>query len=49
NPAAGAAQRTVTAASDWGSSAERKRVRPALVGSYETLFHAVGRDRFLLS
>jgi erythromycin esterase-like protein len=39
---------TVTAASDWGKSAERKRVRPALVGSYEALFHAAGRDRFLL-
>ncbi|WP_246207320.1 erythromycin esterase family protein [Bradyrhizobium rifense] len=39
---------TVTAASDWGSSAERKRVRPALAGSYEALFHATGRDRFLL-
>lgn len=39
---------TVTAASDWGGSAERKRVRPALAGSYEALFHASGRDRFLL-
>ena len=39
---------TVTAASDWGKSAERKRVRPALAGSYEALFHAVRRDRFLL-
>jgi erythromycin esterase-like protein len=39
---------TVTAASDWGKSAERKRVRPALAGSYEALFHATGRDRFLL-
>jgi erythromycin esterase-like protein len=39
---------TVTAASDWGKSAGRKRVRPALAGSYEALFHAVGRDRFLL-
>ena len=39
---------TVTAASDWGKSAERKRVRPALAGSYEALFHAAGRDRFLL-
>jgi erythromycin esterase-like protein/predicted phosphoribosyltransferase len=39
---------TVTAASDWGGSAERKRVRPALGGSYEALFHASGRDRFLL-
>src|ERR1700704_6511423 len=39
---------TVTAASDWGKSAERKRVRPALAGSYEALFHAAQRDRFLL-
>ena len=30
---------TVTAASDWGKPAERKRVRPALAGSYEELFH----------
>src|SRR3979411_2020728 len=40
---------TVTAASDWGKSAERKRVRPALAGSYEALFHAARPDRFLLS
>jgi erythromycin esterase-like protein/predicted phosphoribosyltransferase len=39
---------TVTAASDWGKPAERKRVRPALAGSYEALFHAAKRDRFLL-
>src|SRR4030081_1879472 len=39
---------TVTAASDWGKSAERKHVRPALAGSYEALFHAARRDRFLL-
>jgi erythromycin esterase-like protein len=39
---------TVTAASDWGKPAERKRVRPALAGSYESLFHAARRDRFLL-
>ena len=39
---------TVTAASDWGKAAERKRVRPAHAGSYEALFHAAGRDRFLL-
>jgi erythromycin esterase-like protein len=39
---------TVTAASDWGGAAERKRVRPALQGSYETLFHEVGMPRFLL-
>jgi erythromycin esterase-like protein len=39
---------SVTVASDWGKSAERKRVRPALAGSYEALFHTAGRDRFLL-
>jgi erythromycin esterase-like protein len=32
---------TVTAASDWGGPAERKRVRPALPDSYEALFHEV--------
>jgi len=37
---------TVTAASDWGGEAERKRVRPALKGSYEELFHAVGLASF---
>lgn len=40
---------TVTAASDWGGPAERKRVRPGLPGSYEALFHQVGIPRFLLS
>ncbi len=39
---------TVTAASDWGGAAERKFVRPALPGSYESLFHDVGIDRFLV-
>src|SRR6266403_532482 len=39
---------TVTAASDWGGTAERKRVRPALAGSYEELFHNVGVPRFWL-
>lgn len=29
----------VTAASEWGAPAERKRVRPALYGSYEDAFH----------
>jgi len=29
---------TVTAASNWDAPAERKRVRPALDGSYEALF-----------
>jgi len=39
---------TVTAASEWGATAERKRVRPALSGSYEALFHATGFPAFLL-
>jgi erythromycin esterase-like protein/predicted phosphoribosyltransferase len=39
---------TVTAASDWGKPAERKRVRPALAGSYEELFHSTQLSRFLL-
>jgi erythromycin esterase-like protein len=39
---------TVTAASNWGGAAERKRVRPALPQSYEGLFHSVGIPRFLL-
>jgi erythromycin esterase-like protein/predicted phosphoribosyltransferase len=38
---------TVTAASDWDAPAERKRVRRALPGSYETLFHAAEPRRFL--
>jgi erythromycin esterase-like protein len=41
-------QGTVTAASDWGAPAERKRVRPGLPGSFEALFHSVGMDNFLL-
>jgi erythromycin esterase-like protein/predicted phosphoribosyltransferase len=40
---------TVTAASTWGALAERKRVRPALAGSYEALFHALQPGRFLLT
>jgi len=39
---------TVTAASDWGGQAERKRVRPALPGSYEALLHDAGIPAFLL-
>jgi erythromycin esterase-like protein/predicted phosphoribosyltransferase len=39
---------TVTAASDWGGNAERKRVRPALPGSYEEAFHNDRAKRFLL-
>ncbi len=40
---------TVTAASNWGAAAERKRVRPALRESYEALFHDTGLPRFLLN
>ncbi|PYK80560.1 MAG: erythromycin esterase [Verrucomicrobia bacterium] len=40
---------TVTAASDWGGPAERKRVRAGLRGSYEELFHATGIPAFWLS
>ena len=40
---------TVTAASAWGGPAERKRVRPALSGSYETMFHDTQLARFLLT
>jgi erythromycin esterase-like protein len=39
---------TVTAASDWDQPPERKRVRPALRGSYESIFHDVGLPRFLI-
>ena len=40
---------TVTAATNWDGPAERKRVRPALAGSYEELFHETGPSRFLLT
>jgi erythromycin esterase-like protein len=40
---------TVTAASEWGGAAERKRVRPAMPGSYESLFHSVQVPSFLLT
>jgi erythromycin esterase-like protein len=39
---------TVTAASEWDGPAERKVVRPALPGSYESLFHQSGIPNFLL-
>ncbi|HEY4895964.1 MAG TPA: erythromycin esterase family protein [Solirubrobacteraceae bacterium] len=39
---------TVTASSDWGSRAERKRVRPARSDSYEALLHATRIPAFLL-
>lgn len=40
---------TVTAASDWGGPAERMRVTPGYVGSYETLFHETAIPRFFLA
>lgn len=40
---------SVTAASNWDAPAERKRVRPALAGSYEALFHEVGIPRFQIA
>jgi erythromycin esterase-like protein len=39
---------TVTAASAWDGSAERKAVRPALAGSWERLLHEVGMARFMM-
>jgi erythromycin esterase-like protein len=39
---------TVTAASNWDGPAERKRVRPALAGSYEALLHETLADDFFL-
>jgi erythromycin esterase-like protein len=39
---------TVTAASDWGGIAERKVVRPALVGSIEELLHEAGKPSFIV-
>lgn len=40
---------TVTAATDWGAPAERKYVRPALIRSYEAVFHDTEIGRFLLT
>jgi erythromycin esterase-like protein len=40
---------TVTAASNWDAPAERKRVRPALAGSYEEMFHDTAIAQFLLT
>ena len=37
---------TVTAASNWDAPAERKRVRAALGGSYEAMFHETGIPGF---
>jgi erythromycin esterase-like protein len=40
---------TVTAARNWGDEAERRRVRNAIDGSVESLFHRVYYDRFYLT
>jgi len=39
----------VTAASDWGGVHETHRIRPALPGSYEALFHETGIPQFLVT
>jgi erythromycin esterase-like protein len=39
---------TVTAATEWDGPAHRRRVRPALSGSYEQWFHEAGLPRFVL-
>ncbi len=39
---------TVIAAKEWDGPGRRHRIRPALPGSYEHLFHEVGVPRFLL-
>ncbi len=39
---------TVTASDNWGEIAQRKRVRPAIPGSVEEVFHRAGGDRFLV-
>ena len=39
---------TVTAATDWGGPAERKRVRPASANSHEAFLHGSGVTRFWL-
>ncbi|MEA2192451.1 MAG: hypothetical protein QOI73_2572 [Solirubrobacteraceae bacterium] len=39
---------TVTAASDWGGPPQRRRVRPALPGSWEELLHERGAARLLV-
>jgi erythromycin esterase-like protein len=39
---------TVSAASDWDAPVERKQVRPALAGSFESLFHEAAIPAFWL-
>jgi erythromycin esterase-like protein len=40
---------TVIAASDWGQAGQIKRVRPAIPGSFEDLFHQTGIERFFIA
>lgn len=40
---------TVTAASNWGGEAERKRIRPGMQDSYESLFHEFDLPGFQLN
>jgi erythromycin esterase-like protein len=40
---------SVTAATDWDAPARRRRVRPALPGSYEELFHTTELGNFWIS
>jgi erythromycin esterase-like protein len=39
----------VSAASEWDGPVERKRVRPALQGSYERIFHETGLSKFMIN
>lgn len=39
---------TVTAANTWDTAAEKKRIVPAVEGSWESLFHKVGVPAFML-
>ena len=39
----------VTASGDWGDPCRIRRVRPALAGSHERVFHELGVSRFFLS
>ncbi len=39
---------TVSAASEWGGITQIKTVRPSLHGSYESIFHQTGIQRFIL-
>ncbi len=39
---------TVTAASNWGEIAERKKIRPGLNNSYEELFHQTKIPKFII-